>query len=125
MTTSASATAGVSRQMTVSQLDRELRRCVEREAIESVQDYGEPSALGLEAMAHHDALRRVEGLQDAQAVADSWDLVREKYRRGFVFTFKPIAGEFVWALTGWAPRAVRLRIPLPRRRGPRKTVIVR
>ncbi len=115
-----------SRQMTMDQLDRELQRFVEREVKEPMLNYAAPSALGYEAMRLHAALRAGESLQTAQAVADSWDQAREKYRRrGLVMTAEPIGAEFIWALTGWSLRAARLRIPLPRRRRPQKTVIVR
>ena len=128
--TSASARAGVSRQMTVSQLDRELHRFVEVEAKWPEIYAGGASALGVEAVKHYDALRVVESLQHAQAVADSWDRARETYsRRVFMFDVTPIwggriLGQILEAMTGWAPRPAWLRIPLGRRR-PRRTVIVR
>lgn len=124
--TSASATAGDSRQMTVSQLDRELRRFVEEEAKWPEIYGGGASALGLEAVKHYDALRIAESLQHAQAVADSWDRARETYsRRAFVLSVTPvrILGPILEAMTGRMPRPARLRIPLGRRR-PRRTVIV-
>lgn len=127
--TSASATVGDSRQMTVSQLDRELRRFVEEEAKWPEIYGGGASALGLEAVKHYDALRIAESLQHAQAVADSWDRARETYsRRVFMFSVTAIGGgrilgPILEAVTGWMPRPARLWIPLGRRR-PRRTVIV-
>ncbi|MFH8253283.1 hypothetical protein ACH3VR_23150 [Microbacterium sp. B2969] len=115
--------------MTVSQLDRELRRFVEDAKWAEINGGG-ASALGLEAVKHHDALRVAESLQHAQAVADSWDRARETYpRRVVMLDVTPIGGgrilgPILEAMTGWRPRPAWLRIPLGRRR-PRRTVIVR